>query len=105
MCGRFKRKLMNKVGIKSTTLSSRKDSEWKIARQKSHMAQKNSLGNTESIARLLDGSKNEQWTRPVHWLTLDHHFKPVLTSSTFHHLHTLKSILHLPQPLPIHPRD
>lgn len=55
------------------------------------MAPKNSLRNTESIAALLDGSKNEHWTRPVHRLTLDHRFKPVLTSGTFHHLHTFES--------------
>ena len=49
LCGRFKRKKNMCVGVggggwNSTTLSSRKDNKWKIARHKSHMAQKNSLG-------------------------------------------------------------
>lgn len=30
------------------------------------------------------------WTRPVHRLTLDHCFKPVLTSCTSHQIHTFK---------------
>lgn len=63
----LKRKLMNKRRKTAPHLSSSKDSKWKMARQKSHMAQKNSLRYTESIAGLLDGSKNEHWTRPVHW--------------------------------------
>lgn len=64
--------------------------EWKIARQKSCTAQKNSLRNTESIAQLLMEARMRHRTRPVHRLTLDHCFKPVLTSGTFHHLHTFK---------------
>lgn len=43
----------------NTIFLSGKDSKWKIASQKSHMAQNNSLGSTESIDRLLEGCKNE----------------------------------------------
>lgn len=78
------------VGRNSTALSSRKDRKWKIARQKSRMAQKNSLRNTKSIARLLMEATMSYWTRPVHRLTLDHCFKPVLTSCTSHQIHTFK---------------
>lgn len=35
-------------------------------------------------------ARMRHWTRPVHWLTLDRCFKPVLTFGTFHHLHTFK---------------
>lgn len=90
MCGRFKRKFTSNGGENSSALSSRKKRRMEEG-QKSHMVQKNSLRNTESIGGLLDGSENERWTRPVHRLTLDHRFKPVLTSATFHHLHTISS--------------